>query len=627
MSRAATEVEKESKIEGYSFFRKKFVNGNKVESGNGNKSLDKITKKNGTNSLNRKNLESSEKQSTLKSNKSFSKINSNIPKNEKGEKYSNFTKTTETRIKNTNSKNGGKNETIKNTTKITKITTTSNSKDKRLPSGKKEVFKSITNIRAQSNQGNKSLILNQKASNNKSKSKGGNIIDQKFFSTLMASPSSTNKRRQIIPSQSTANFQKNYIGENNKKTNMKTNEKTLISQKSTPSLKGILNSQNKTNSKNEKKRTMSLISQDNGILNNISSIFIDETGKKPKKEYVLNERKTETIQIKNKVRMEYKNDPNAKEPISTDLNHTIKIVKDISKDPSTVKELPEGSNYSSHVINETRKSEVVKTEISGRQSHNNNDNFLQKKKLIPLPTKEPSSLNLREKNKSINNISNIYNTRTNVVHNSNSKLSNYTSATNRNRSETGNKKNPVGQSIKITTTKVTETRTSRGKSEDKDKKKGAIDKSKITITKTIEIKSGNRRNQLKITKSSNNTNESGKKEGKNKIQALSISQILSNEKDKKRNKSQSGNEGKNSKINVIKTTESSNAGKSTNDIKNKKFGKSNDVKNSKVKTDRSEKVTTKTTTKQTKNQPSEGNSVEGATIVKKFKSFRMQKKK
>ena len=83
MSRAATEVEKESKIEGYSFFRKKFVNGNKVESGNGNKSLDKITKKNGTNSLNRKNLESSEKQSTLKSNKSFSKINSNIPKNEK----------------------------------------------------------------------------------------------------------------------------------------------------------------------------------------------------------------------------------------------------------------------------------------------------------------------------------------------------------------------------------------------------------------------------------------------------------------------------------------------------------------------------------------------------------------
>ena len=384
---------------------------------------------------------------------------------------------------------------------------------------------------------------------------------------------------------------------------------------------------------------MSIISQDNGILNNIASLFIDETAKKPKKEYVLNERKTETIQTKNKVRIEYRNDLNAKEPVNTDLNHTIKIVKEITKDPSTVKKLPEGANYSSHVINESKKSEVMKTEISGRQSHNNYDNFLQKKKLIPLPTKEQSTKNFREKIKNINinpSISNIYNTRTNVAHNNNnSKAGNYISTINRNRSETGDKKTPVLQSSKTTTTKITETLTTRGKTEDK--KPAANDKSKITINKTIEVKSGNRRNQLKIAKGSNNTNESGKNESKNKIQSLSISSIIPKEKDKKRNKSQSGNEGKISKIKIIKTTESSNAGKNGSDLKSNKSDKNNQDNNkaSKVKTERSEKVTTKitttntttATTNQVNNQPNEGNGGDGATTkVKKFKSFRMQKK-
>ena len=619
MSKTSIEVEKTSKIDGgYSFFRKKIVKGNSFEknklhnSGNGNKSLDKIIKKNDAISL--------------KSNKSFSKNNSSISnlKNEKGQKYSNFTKTTETRSNATNNKNGGKNSTIKSSTAITTITTTSNSKDKRLPSGNREIFKSATNIRSLSNQGNKSLLINQKtASNKKSKSKGENIISQKTYSTLVATPSS-NRRKQIVPSQSSFNLKNNYASDIKKKINTN-NEKTLISQKSTPSLKGILNSQNKNN---EKKRTMSIISQD-GILKNIASLFIDETKKKPKKEYVLKERKTETIQIKNKVRMEYKNDPNIKEAVNTDLNHTIKIVREVSKDRSTAKQLPKGANYSSHVINETRKNEVVKTEISGRQSHNNYDNFIQKKKLIPLPKKEQSSMNFRDKNKNINitpNISNIYNTRTNDAHNNNnSKIGYYTTSTNRNRSETGNKKNPVGQSIKSTTTKVTETRTIRGKTEDK--KPGANDKTKITITKITEIKSGNRGKQLKIPKGSSNANELGKKGPKNKIQTLSISQIISNEKDKKRNKSQSGNEG-----NIIKTTESSNAGKRGNDLKNNKSGKSNqeDTRTSKVKTERSEKVTNKTTTtttsttNQVKNQPSEGNG--GAAKVIKFKSFRMQKK-
>ena len=623
MSRASIDIEKTSKIDGgYSFFRKKIAKGNSFgknnldNTGNGNKSLDKIIKKNETISL--------------KSNKSFSKKNSNISnlKNEKGQKYSNFTKTTETRSNATNNKNGGKNETLKNSTTITKIITTSNSKDKRLPSGNKEIFKSATNIRSLSNQGNKSLIINQKtASNNKSKSKGGNIINQKTYSTLVSTPSS-NRRKQIVLSQSSLNLKNNYASDIKKKINANKNERTLVGQKSTPSLKGILNSQNKNN---EKKRTMSLISQDNGILQNIASLFIDETGKKPKKEYVLNERKTETIQIKNKVRMKYKNDPNVKEAVNTDLNHTIKIVREVSKDRSTVKQLPEGSNYSSHVINETRKNEVVKTEISGRQSHNNYDNFIQKKKLIPLPKKELSSINFRDKikNKNINpNISNIYNTRTNIVQNSNnSKKGNYTTSTNRNRSETGNKKNPVGQSTKNTTTKATEARTTRGKTEDKNL--GAIDKIKITITKIIEIKSGNRGNQLKIEKGSSNSNESGKKRPKDKIQTLNISHIISNEKE---NKSQSGNEGKISKINIIKTTESSNAGKRWSDLKNNKSGKSNqeDTKTSKVKTERSEKVITKTTTtttnSQVKNQPSEGNGGVNASKVTKFKSFRMQKK-
>lgn len=63
----------------------------------------------------------------------------------------------------------------------------------------------------------------------------------------------------------------------------------------------------------EKKYLIQIIStvyQESELRNNISSISIIVKRKNPKKEYVLNVRKTDVIQTKNKIRMVYNNYPN-----------------------------------------------------------------------------------------------------------------------------------------------------------------------------------------------------------------------------------------------------------------------------------------------------------------------------
>ena len=54
-------------------------------------------------------------------------------------------------------------------------------------------------------------------------------------------------------------------------------------------------------------------------------------------------RKTDVIQRKNKIRMVYNNDPNAKNILQTEFNHNIKVIKNTTRDLPTVESLPVGA--------------------------------------------------------------------------------------------------------------------------------------------------------------------------------------------------------------------------------------------------------------------------------------------
>ena len=170
-----------------------------------------------------------------------------------------------------------------------------------------------------------------------------------------------------------------------------------------------------SNSKTVPKRPLSSIPQEQELSHNISRITIDDTGKHPKKEYVLNVRKTDVIQRKNKIRMVYNNDPNAKKTLTSDFNHNIKVIKNVSKDLPTVESLPVGAkiihrynfsfnpnipNTSRVEIDETgkipkkqvvvspRKNDVIRQERKPLKINIDNYNSNQTVKKIPIPGKQ-----------------------------------------------------------------------------------------------------------------------------------------------------------------------------------------------------------------------------------------------
>ena len=227
------------------------------------------------------------------------------------------------------------------------------------------------------------------------------------------------------------------------KTNQKSNQRSLIAQKSTPALRGNSPSQiKKSNQDGDKKRAHSSFSQNLEITgNNIARKVIIDTGKHPKKEYVLNVRKHDVIQRHNKIRFVYNNDPNATKTLHTDFNHNIKVVKNVTKDLPTVDILPEGTkifhrynyNYNPNITNlskisidqtgkspkkqvvvSPRKNNVIKTERkplkmtyqnyiseNPNTNTNNNNNTTTTKglRVIPIPKKEEKISNNRLRSK------------------------------------------------------------------------------------------------------------------------------------------------------------------------------------------------------------------------------------
>ena len=137
-----------------------------------------------------------------------------------------------------------------------------------------------------------------------------------------------------------------------------TNESHLRNEKSTPALRGGV-----TKSIVEIRKPLYTITQSPEKLNNLSTITISETGKKPKRQYVLNNRNTDVIKHRNRIRLIYTNNPNT-EFVNTDFNLRSKVVKNFSKEHNNSAYLP---NTVYHEINETRKHDKKEVHVSPRK--------------------------------------------------------------------------------------------------------------------------------------------------------------------------------------------------------------------------------------------------------------------
>ena len=139
-----------------------------------------------------------------------------------------------------------------------------------------------------------------------------------------------------------------------------TNERHLRNEKSTPALRGGV-----TKSIIDIKKPLNTSTQTSEILkNNLSTISIFDTGKKPKRQYILNERKTDVIQPKNRIRLTYATNPDNRDFINTDFNLRSKIVQNLSKEHNNSTYLP---NTVYHEINETKKHEKKQVQVAPRK--------------------------------------------------------------------------------------------------------------------------------------------------------------------------------------------------------------------------------------------------------------------
>ena len=416
-----------------------------------------------------------------------------------------------------------------------------------------------------------------------------------------------------------------------------TTKRTLANQKSTPALRVSNQVTDKTTLKDTAKRPLSSRTDINR--DNIVRITIDETGKIPKKTYVLNVRKLDRIQQDRRQRLVYSNKMDEKEAVQTNFNHNIIVIKNITKESRTVN--PNLSNIAQKVINESGKIPKKKVQVSPRK----NEVIKSVKKPLKLTYEnyvETNTSSTTTNKKDINKIP-VPPTRKKmeVKENLKSKLgggeqiSRGNSSSKRVETETKSSRikqegsgNKTTTTTTTTTTKTeTNTRIGRNKSEANMNKSGSGE-SKVTITKTKITTGGKGKKygQLEIS-SSHGTNstenggastrlksESSNSRGGKKVETITTKQVVT---ERSGSRTRSGGEGASgSKVTTVKKTEVSYG---TN---GKESG--NSRSNSRVKQETTT-TTTKTVTKTSKVEAI-GEGEGGQSVVKKFRSVRRMKK-
>ena len=496
-------------------------------------------------------------------------------------------------------------------TKTETNTTENTSTQRRGRSVKEEITKTTTN--------NTTQRQNSRGQNQEQKSQ---VVKEVTTSTSMNRRNEPNKK-QVTTTQkiTTANVNQGRAKDitDSTTTNTRSNQRSLIAQKSTPTLRtNKEESTTKTHKKESEKRPLS--SKSEMSRDNIIRITINDTGKIPKKTYVLNVRKLDRIQQDKRQRLIYSSNLEEKEPISTNFNHNIIVIKNVTKENYSSKtNIP---NTKQIVINESgkipkktvtvspRKNEIIKTikkpyklTYENYVETNTTTTLKSGVKKIPLPTTSKKfEISKTEK------------------FNVDDKKGGKTTETKSSRI-----KAEGGKTTTTTTTTTTETKTRIGRNKSEANLNKGDMGSKVTITKTemtTESKGG-KGGRLQASKSGRNISENSsttteKKTTRIRDNAKGETTTTTKEVITQRSgsKNRLGGEGSGSKVTTIKKTE----------ITTGSSGDNNSGRSRSRAKQETSSTTTTTTTKTVTKTSSKVEPVEGGGVVKKFRSMRKMQK-
>ena len=351
--------------------------------------------------------------------------------------------------------------------------------------------KTVTTV----NQNQNTNLGNQIRDSNSKKEK------KKVYSSLTVSTTnklnvrdSQNNRVSGRNSSSSRKKEDNLIQVKKSETLIKNNQKNIISQNPA----SIFRENNKYNTntsqvtksklamKENEKKPYSTMTEVNKKRNNISRITINESGKTPKKQYVLNVRKIERIRSKPNIRIKYTNNMEEKEPVKTDFNYKILVVKNFSKEYKTALEQNKGgkiNNTARKEINECGNDAKKQVELSPRKNE------------IIKTARKPLKLNYENYNKNNNtDIKQIMNRKADIKTNLKNKMINQEEQRNSRNKNYGKISGAKTTDNKvITTTTETQIRMGRNRSDlNNAKNEGKDTKITTTVTK-IEKSSGNKK--------------------------------------------------------------------------------------------------------------------------------------
>ena len=404
---------------------------------------------------------------------------------------------TQRRVRGGNQAKGAHEEEI---TKTETTTTTTNQRQRGRgeSQGKKEqVVKEVTT----------STSVNRRNADNQKQVTTTKTVTTASVGQNSASKSRETKAASLAPSQTTQiKVEETRTGRNGRNgQNATTNQKSLIAQKSVPTLRDSKEVKTKTTIKEEVKRPYSSKTEIDRTRDNITRITIDDTGKIPKRTYVLNVRKLDRIQQDRRQRLTYSSNLQENNPISTNFNHNIIVINNVTREfpyyprsnsPNIIQKVinESGKIQKKQVVVSPRKNEIIKSfkkpfKLTYENYVESNSSMNTGVNRIPLPaTSKNIKANLKAKA------------------NAGEQKSSLTTETKTSRVRNGG----AGQTTKTTTTTTTETKTRIGKTKSEANMiRGCESGSKVTITKTeISTESqGGKGGRLQISRSGRNISE------------------------------------------------------------------------------------------------------------------------
>ena len=521
---------------------------------------------------------------------------------------------TQRKVRGGNQAKGAQEEMTK--TETTTTTTNQRQRGRGESQGKKEqVVKEVTT----------STSVNRRNADNQKQ-----VTTTKKVTTASVGQSSASKTREtkaasLAPSQTTQlKVEETRTGRSGRnERNTTTNQKSLVAQKSVPALRDSKEVKTKTTIKEEVKRPYSSKTEINRTRDNITRISIDDTGKIPKKTYVLNVRKLDRIQQNKRQRLIYSSNLEKNNPITTGFNHNIIIINNVKELPANSSPRKNIPNTVEKIINESGKIQIKQRAVSPRK----NEIIKSFKKPLKLTyenyVETNTSTSLKSGIKQIPLPPSVKKTEITKVNTGDRSASKTTETkTSRIRTEGTGKKTTI---TTTTTTTETKTRLGRNKSE-ANVNKGGAKESKVTVTKTeISTESkGGKGEKLQISRSGRNirensgattekktiVEESSSRGRGGKVETVTTKEVITQ---RSGSKNREGGEG--SKITTVKKTE----------ISTSSTGENGGRSRSRVKQETSSTTTT-TETKTITKTSSKLEPKEGGGVVKKFRSMRHMKK-